>query len=34
MSTISASKDLLAEMIVTLLPCVSGGDRDEYNLCE
>ena len=33
MSTISASKDLLAEMIVTLLPRVTG-DRVEYNLCE
>ena len=33
MSTISASKDLLTEMIVTLLPCVTG-DRVEYDLCE
>ena len=35
LSTISASKDLLTEMIMPLLPCVSGdGDRDEYDLCE
>ena len=35
LSTISASKDLLTEMIVTLLPSVTGeGDRDEYDLCE